>query len=238
MDLEADGRKLVAEFVGPFVLVFAGVGAIVLGGDLVAVALAHGLAIALMISALGHISGGHYNPAVTLGFWATRRIATPLALAYIVAQLAGATVAALAIKVLVPSALTDISNGVPALAEAVRINGQVIQDTAVSMGQGIAIEAVLTFFLVTSIFGTAVALRGARIGGFGIGLTITMDILAAGALTGAAMNPARSFGPALAFGAWDDQIVYWVGPIIGAIVAALVFHYVFMDREEQVATSG
>lgn len=223
MDLSTDGRKLVAEFVGTFTLIFVGAGSIILtgGGNLVAIGLAHGLAIALMVSALGHISGGHFNPAVTVGFWATQRIDTPRAVAYIAVQLLGATVGALVLLVF-PEALREaVSLGTPLLGEQT------------DFGQGVLIEGLLTFFLMTVIFGTAVAAGGPNLGGIAIGLTITMDIFAGGRLTGAAMNPARSFGPALVNGTWDDHIVYWIGPIIGAVVAALLYHYVFMDEQER-----
>lgn len=218
-----DGRKLLAEFVGAFTLIFAGVGAIALtgGGDLVAIALAHGLAIALMVSALGHISGGHFNPAVTIGFWVTRRIASLQALGYIAAQLLGGIAAALVLLVYPLGLRDNVGMGVPGLS------------VETTFAQGVLIEAVLTFFLVTVIWGTAVSKLGPRLGGIAIGLTITMDIFAGGRLTGAAMNPARALGPALVQGDWTNQAVYWVGPIIGAVVAALLYHYVFMSADER-----
>ena len=178
-----------AEFVGTFALIFVGVGAIVTGANLVGVAFAHGLVIAVMASAVGHISGGHFNPAVTFGFLVTRRIDPTLAGAYVGAQLLGATVAALALRALYPDGL-DLDAGVPQLAQGV------------SAGAGMGIEAILTFFLVWVIFATAADPRGAfkSIAGLAIGLTITLDILAGGPLTGAAMNPARAFGPELVLG--------------------------------------
>lgn len=216
-----DTRKLAAEFVGTFTLIFIGVGSIVLGGDLVAVALAHGLAIALMVSALGHISGGHFNPAVTIGFWATRRIDTVGAVTYILAQLAGGVVGALAILAY-PEVLRDNAGfGVPVLS------------SETDVAQGVLIEALLTFLLMTVIFGTAVSKFGPRLGGMAIGLAVTMDIFGGGRLTGAAMNPARAFGPGLVDGTWDDHLVYWVGPMLGAVVAAMLYHYVFMDDAER-----
>lgn len=220
-----DGRKLVAEFVGTFALIFAGVGAIALtgGGDLVAIALAHGLAIALMVSALGHISGGHFNPAVTIGFWVTRRIGSAQAVTYIAAQLLGAIAGALVLLAYPVGLRDNVGMGVPGLG------------AETSFAQGVLIEAVMTFFLVTVIWGTAVAKLGPRIGGLAIGLTITMDIFAGGRLTGAAMNPARALGPALVQGQWTDQAVYWVGPIVGSVLAALLYHYVFMRADERVA---
>jgi MIP family channel proteins len=222
-----DPRKLIAEAIGAFTLVFAGAGAIILAAGnanigLVEIALAHGLAIALMVSALGAISGGHFNPAVTAAMWVTRRIDSIGAVGYVVAQLAGAILAALALTLLYPEGLRAAANlGTPALGPTV------------DLLPGIGIEAVLTFFLVIVIFGTAVDRRGPHLGGFAIGLTITMDILAGGPLTGAAMNPARAFGPALVSGNWADHIVWWIGPLVGAVAAGLLYHYVFAEEAEE-----
>jgi aquaporin TIP len=206
-----------AEFVGTFALVFAGMGAIAVGTDLVGVALAHGLVIAVMASAVGHISGGHFNPAVTFGFLVTRRIDPTLAAAYVGAQLFGATVGALALRALYPDGL-DLDAGVPQLGQGV------------SAGAGMGIEAILTFFLVWVIFATAADPRGAfkSIAGLAIGLTITLDILAGGPLTGAAMNPARSLGPALVQNVWDDFLVYWIGPLAGGGLAALLYDLLYL----------
>jgi len=219
------GRKLVAEFIGTFALIFMGAGSIIVFGggqaDIVAIALAHGLAIALLVSALGHISGAVFNPALTVGLWATRRLDTLSAVSYIVAQLVGAVAAAFALKMF-PEALGDAANwGTPLLG------------SETGFTQGVGIEIVLTFFLMLAVFGTALDPRGPKVGGFGIGLVLTMDILAAGSLTGAAMNPARTFGPALVNGIWDDHLVYWIGPIIGAVLAALIYHYVFLEHEPE-----
>jgi len=205
-----------AEFVGTFALVFVGMGAIAVGADLVGIALAHGLAIAVMASAVGHISGGHFNPAVTFGFLVTRRIAPSLAGAYVVAQLVGAILAALALRALYPDGV-DLDAGVPQLQ-------------GVGAGAAMGIEAILTFFLVWVIFATAADPRGAfkSIAGLAIGLTITLDILAGGPLTGAAMNPARSFGPALVQNVWDDFLVYWIGPLAGGGLAALIYDQLYI----------
>jgi MIP family channel proteins len=221
-----DPRKLVAEAIGAFTLVFAGAGSIVLAAgttniDLLAIALAHGLAFGLMVSALGHISGGHFNPAVTAGFWVTRRIDSLLAVAYVVAQLAGGILGALLLVILFPEGLRSAANlGTPALGPSV------------DFLQGVGIEVVLTFFLVLVIFGTAVDRRTPNLGGLAIGLTITMGILAGEPLTGAAMNPARALGPALLSGTWDDHLVWWIGPIVGGVLAALLYHYVFAEDQE------
>jgi len=228
-------RPLIAEFIGPFALVFIGAGSIMLaytqgfsdGGTLVMVALAHGLAIGLMVAGAGHISGGHYNPAVTISLWLGGRIGAMKAAGYIIAQLAGAVVAALFLRYVFPAAVRDATDfGVPTLLHA-GANPHII----VGRAHGLVIEAILTFFLVFVIHGTAVDKRGFNaIAPLAIGLTITMDILMGGPLTGAAMNPSREFGPALVHGEWSDWWVYWVGPIVGGAVASIVHNYIFIPR--------
>ena len=209
------GRRAVAEFIGAFALVFIGIGAIAAGGDLTAVALAHGLAIAVMASAVGHISGAHFNPAVTFGFLVTRRIVPALAAIYIAAQLAGAVAASLLLKWLFPG--NPLANGVPRV--------QVISSTEAAV-----LEAILTFFLVWVIFATAADSRGSfkSIAGLGIGLAITMDIFAGGRLTGAAMNPARAFGPQLVGGHWANAWVWYIGPLVGGALAALLYEWLYL----------
>lgn len=219
------GRKLAAEFIGAFALVFVGAGAIIqtAGGNLVAIAIAHGLAIALMVSALGHISGGLFNPALTLGLWATRRLDSVTTALYIIAQLLGAVVAGIGLLLFYPESLTGAAGanfGVPALGRGI------------DFLSAVGIEAVATFFLMLAVFGTALDKRGPKVGGFAIGLILTMDILAFGTLTGAAMNPARAFGPALVDMNWDNHLVYWIGPIVGAVAAALLYHYLFAEDME------
>lgn len=212
-------RRAFAEFVGTFTLVFAGVSAIVVGGDLTTVALAHGLAIAVMVSAVGHISGGHFNPAVTFGFLITRRMAPVLALVYWVTQFLAATTAALLLKVIFPDDRLDAAKlGAPAI------------NSAIGSGAALAMEIVLTFFLVWVVFATAADSRGTfkSIAGLAIGLTITMDILAGGPVTGAAMNPARAFGPELVQSVWSDAWVWYVGPLVGAALAALAYEYLYL----------
>ena len=222
-------RRGIAEFVGTFALIFVGMGSIVFiqSNLLVGVALAHGLTIAIMASAVGHISGGHFNPAVTLGFLVTRRIVPSLAALYWLAQLAGATLAALALRGLFPSE-ANLDSGVP------------VVNPTINAGQAVAIEALLTFFLVWVIFATAVDPGGAfkTISGLAIGLTITLGVLATGPLTGAAMNPARALGPEIVFNIWDDFWVYLVGPPIGAVVAALAYDWLYLraDRLPLVGT--
>src|SRR6266849_9578163 len=180
-------KKCVAEFVGTFTLIFIGVGAIYNNPGLLGVALAHGLAIAVMVSATGGISGGHLNPAVTFGVLVGGKIGWKDSLAYWVAQLAGGAAAGFLLLCLLgdnsQSAASIVANGTPDLGKGV------------SWTNGVAIEAVLTFFLVFVVYGSAVDARAPKIGGLAIGLTVALDILFGGPLTGAAMNPARTFGP-------------------------------------------
>lgn len=229
-------RPLMAEFIGPFALVFMGAGSILTTeafglkgpGQIVAVALAHGLGIGLMIAAAGHISGGVYNPAISVGLWVAGKLSTAKTAAYILAQLAGAVVAALALRYIFQSELSDqLHLGTPTIAKA----GEAA--FIVGRARGFVTEVVLTFFLMYVIYGSAVDRRGPTgIAPLAIGLTITMDILMGGPLTGAAMNPARAFGPALVANFWADHWIYWVGPIIGASLAAALFAYVMTPRED------
>ncbi|MFL5591412.1 MAG: MIP/aquaporin family protein [Ktedonobacteraceae bacterium] len=216
-------KPLIAELIGTFVFVFIGAGSIITNTlthgaiGLLGIALAHGLALAIVITIFAATSGGHINPAVTIAMLVTRRIAPLLGILYIVAQLVGATLAGLLLQAIYPQAVWQAAQlGTPNLAPGV------------SFGTGVLVEAVLTFFLLLAVFGTAVDPRAPKIGGFGIGLTVLVDILVGGALTGAAMNPARAFGPALAGGFWQNALVYWIGPIIGAVIAALIYEYVIL----------
>ena len=216
-------KPLIAELVGTFVFVFIGAGSIITNIltrgaiGILGIALAHGLALAIVITIFAATSGGHINPAVTIAMLVTRRIAPLLGILYIVAQLVGATLAGLLLRVIYPQVVWQAAQlGTPSLAPGV------------SFGTGVLVEAVLTFFLLLAVFGTAVDPRAPKIGGFGIGLTVLVDILVGGALTGAAMNPARAFGPALAGGFWQNDLVYWIGPIIGAVIAALIYEYVIL----------
>jgi len=167
-----------------------------------------------------NVSGGHLNPAVTIGMLLTRRIAPGMAGVHLVAQLAGAIAAALALKGLMP----------PDVFAAARGGGQAVASDVTTL-QAISLEAIATFFLAFVIFGTAVNAEAPRLGGMAIGLTIAADIIAIGPLTGASMNPARSLGPAVAAGIYEGQIVYWVGPLVGAIAAAVLWQSVLLVRK-------
>jgi MIP family channel proteins len=224
-------QKLVAEFIGTFALIFFGAGSICAdqflhstgqgGLGLLGIALAHGLAIGLMVTAIGHISGGHLNPAVTIGFWVTKRLSTFDAILYWIAQLAGAVAAAYLLRTIVPlETWRNAALGTPELAHDF------------TRPYAMVLEAVMTFFLVFVVFATAVDERGAfnKIAGFAIGLTVTMDSLMGGPLTGAAMNPARAFGPALAANHWANHGVYWVGPLAGGFLAGLLYDSLYLKK--------
>jgi MIP family channel proteins len=203
-------RNAVAEAIGVFALCFVGILAINNLGDvpggLIGIALAHGLAIAVMIAALGHVSGGHFNPAVTLGLLLGKKITAAQAGIYVVAQLLGGTLAALVIAASADTA--TVAGGTPVLAKGV------------STGTGILLEAVATFFLVLVVYGTAVDKRApASVYPFAIGLSLTAGILAIGPFTGAALNPARGFGPALIGGEWGGAIAWIIGPLLGGVLA-------------------
>jgi len=223
-------RQLLAEAIGTFFLCFAGIGAILStqppidsGAGPVGIALAHGLALSIAVSIFAGISGGHHNPAVTIGFLATGRIAPPLAALYIVAQLVGATIAAAACNAIFPAeAVTAAKLGIP-LPGGEWVTVPILLLT----------EFILTFLLMTSVFGTAVDARAVpmKLGGFAIGLTVAFDILAGGPVTGASMNPARSFGPALVHGDFSWHGWYWAAPAAGAIAAALLYHHVLLEPE-------
>jgi aquaporin Z len=221
-------RPLIAEFVGTFILVFGICGAIVANTyrdgviGMVGIAFAQGLALAVAISATMKVSGGHLNPAVTVGLWSIGRISGRQTGLYVAAQVLGAIAAALAIKGLLPEMAVRISQiGTPSLAPAV------------SMTQGIVIEAILTFFLAFAVMGTAVDPAAPKVGGFAIGLALTLGVLVSGPLTGAALNPARAFGPALVANAWISHLVYWVGPILGSVAAMQLYERVLLKRDTE-----
>jgi MIP family channel proteins len=222
-------RRLVAEAVGTFALVFVGAAVVVVNGGfpnsgigLLGIALAHAVVLSVMITATMSISGGHLNPAITLGLLATRRISAGSAAGYIVAQLAASVAGAFLVKALLPvGAVRSALVGVPVIAGSM------------SLSQAIGLELILTFFLMSAVYGTAVSPDAPRVGGFGIGLVLLFDILVGGPLTGAAMNPARAFGPALVSGEWVGHGVYWVGPIAGAVLAALLWEHFLMPRTPQ-----
>ena len=223
---------LTAEAIGTFLFFFVGMGAVVLGqhtgdtsGGLVGVALAHGLALAVLVSAFGAVSGGHFNPAVTVAVLITGRMEPARAAMYVAAQLVGAVVAAAALRLVFPEpSWAPVAIGTPALGEGINATG------------GIVIEAILTMVLLVAVFGTAIDPRGPKIGGLAIGLAVAADIFMGGPLTGAAMNPARWFGPAVVSGTFDDWYVWWIGPLVGAAIIALVYRFLWEAAAEPEVT--
>ncbi len=217
-------KAYVAEFIGTFALIFVGVGAITadyISGacGLVGIALAHGLTIAVMASATAAVSGGHLNPAVTIGALAAGKIDGVNAVGYVVSQCLGGIVAAAMLKLCLPAAaLESVKMGTPALGDGIGV------------GMGLLAEIILTFFLVFVIFGTAIDSRAPKVGGLFIGLTVTLDILVGGPITGAAMNPARHLGPALLGGGLQHIWLYWVGPLVGGLIAALVYQHILEEK--------
>jgi MIP family channel proteins len=213
--------KLVAEFIGTFAFVFIGAGAAAVIGDgvglpgIAAIALAHGLAIMAFAFAYGPVSGGHMNPAVTIGVLAAGAMDTITAIGYVLSQLAGGIAGALLLRIVLGGTATGL--GTPALAHNLALGGVSLTVTPVA---GFIIEAVLGFFLVTVVLSTAVAGRAGSLAPLAIGMTLTFNILMGGALTGAAFNPARALGPMIATGRFADAWLYLVAPVVGAIVAA------------------
>ena len=210
-------RRYLADFVGTFAFVFIGSMVVAVGGErlgggaatVVIAAFGHGLILMAMIYALGAISGAHFNPAVTIALAALRKISLPDAGGYIIFQLLGAVVA-----VLFHAAI---------LTEGASSYGLTVPAPDITDGAAALLEAVLTFFLVTAVLGAAVSGKAPPgFHGLAIGLTFTAAILAGGALTGASLNPARTFGPAIVSGDFTSHWVYWVGPIAGGLVAAAV----------------
>ncbi len=235
-------RAVFAEFVGVLLFVFVGAGAVavitgVLGlspgedaGALVAIALAHGLAIATIVAATAKISGGHINPAVTFAAVITGRMKAGPGVLYVAAQLAGAVVGALILDAVLVSSVEG------------NLGAHALNDSALSSDfAGLIVEMVLTFVLVFVVFATAMDPRGmGNLAPIAIGLAILIDHFVGVPLTGASMNPARSFGPALVANAWDDHWVYWIGPLAGGGLAGLVYHFVYLAQpeEELAASSG
>ena len=221
-------RSTFAELIATLLFVFVGAGSVVVTGGLtegelsvarlIAIALGHGLAITFLVYATANLSGGHINPAVTFAAALTRKITTTKGAMYIAAQLTGAGIGGLLLKLSLPDMLEG-NLGAHALG------------SDVTMGMGLLIEIVLTFTLVFVIFATAIDREGmGRLAPLAIGLTVLVGHIVAVPLTGASMNPARSFGPAVVTGAWGDHWIYWAGPLVGGGIAGLVYQLVFFGR--------
>ncbi len=219
-------RRATAEALGTFALVFAGCGAIVTnaerGGTLgtVGVSLVFGLVILAAIAAFGHLSGAHFNPAVTTSFFLTRHLPARDAGSYVAAQLAGAVAAALLLWVVWPAKPADLGATTPTIA----------------VGRAVLVEGVMSALLMLVIISVATDTRAAGApAAIAIGATIALDALFGGPLTGASMNPARSFGPALVSGQWRDFWIYLAGPLVGAPLGAFAYQFV---RGEHPALPG
>ena len=222
--------SLLAEFIGTFALIFIGAGAGALGiGGLVGVAFAHGLVVVGFAYAYGHISGTHINPAVTLGVWAAGKIETVRAVSYVVVQLLGGIAGALALRWALGGTATGL--GLTALARDLSVANGTATIT-ITPAIGLVIEAILTFFLVNAVMNAGISGKATIPGGLAIGLTLTFCILMGGPLTGASLNPARSLGPAVATGDYRDLWLYFVGPILGGVVAGILYRGVFEERRE------
>ncbi len=221
-------RRALAEMYGTFALVFFGCGAVVMdsfpGGryGTFGVAMVFGIVIAVAVTTTMPISGGHLNPAVTTGLLVARRITPADALVYILAQLAAACLAIFALKAMIPASVGNLASW-----------GATLVSSRVTFGQAIALEAVMTFFLMGAVMGTAVAKQARKVGGFAIGLTVFVAIMISAPLTGGSLNPARSFGPAIMTGTMTGHAAYWIGPMIGAVLAAALWGYVLLKDETE-----
>jgi MIP family channel proteins len=214
-------QRLTAEFIGTFALVFFGAGAICAdqflhgagGPNLLLIAAAQGLTFAVMYSALAHISGGHFNPAITIGFWVTKRSSTVEVALYWAAQLLGAIVAALLLKAILPEDAWRAVRDFPRLSAMI-------------------LEAISTFFLVLVFFATTVdeACIARPLAGFAVGLTAMLAIAAIYPFTGAALNPAKALGTALGANHWANAGVFWIGPLAGGFLAGLLYDSLYLKK--------
>ena len=215
--MQDDYRPMLAEFIGTFTLVFIGAGAGALGsGGLLGVALAHGFALMVIVYTIGGVSGAHVNPAITFGIAMAGKISWRKAGMYWAAQIGGAVVAAFLLKGVLGDRAGSL--GATQLAEGV------------GAGQGFAIEGVLTFFLMMSVFVSGVLGKNGNMAGVAIGSVLIMDILMGGSLTGASMNPARTMGPMIALGDFSNLWVYWAGPIAGAALGVAAARYLHEEK--------
>ncbi len=216
--------KYLAEVIATFIFVFAAAASVVVNGfgvdiGILGIAAVHGLALMSMIYAVSHISGAHINPAVTVAMFLAKKIDGRNAVSYIISQLFGSAVAGLLLLIIFPQAVAALHLGVPDLASGLGVL------------RGITIEAVLTFFLVFTVFAVAVDRRAeSRHAPIAIGAVLAFSILLGGAFTGAALNPARAFGPALASFYWNNQLVYWIGPLIGAVLAGFLYRKLLLGK--------
>ncbi|HMG18708.1 MAG TPA: MIP family channel protein [Gemmatimonadales bacterium] len=233
---ERTWRAVLAEFIATLLFVFIGAGAVAVGtgalplaaealdpATLTAIALAHGLAIAVLVAATARISGGHINPAVTFAAVITGRMKAGPGVLYVAAQLVGAVVGALLLDAVLVSEVEG------------NLGAHQLSDTALSSDfAGLIVEIILTFMLVFTVFAVAIDPRGpSNLAPIAIGLAVLIDHFVGVPLTGASMNPARSFGPALVANAWDDHWVYWIGPLAGGALAGLIYYFVYLTRDDE-----
>jgi MIP family channel proteins len=225
-------QKFAAELIGTFGVVFIATGAICADQYLhaagasrlgsVGCALAYGLAVAVMVSAFQHISVAHFNPAITVGLWVTRRLGTLVGLSYCVAQLVGALAASLLLAAIVPDTIwRPVALGAPDLT------------TDFTRMHGMLLEAILTFFVVLAALAKAVDAKGLsqQAAPIVVGLAVTIGSLVGAPFTGGALNPVRAFGPALVAHHWQNHGVYWLGPLFGAIFAAFLYDRLFLRHQ-------
>ena len=228
---KVSARALVAEMIGTFALVFIGAGAGAIGaGGLVGVALAHGLVVVGFAYAYGHISGTHINPAVTIGVWAAGLMDTGRAISYIVFQLVGGVLGALALRWVRGGPQSGL--GATLLADSVAVGAATVH---VTPAIGVFVEAVLTFFLVNTILNAGAPNKTSELDGLAVGFTLVFCILMGGPLTGASLNPARTLGPALAAETYDHLWVYMVAPPVGGIAAAMLWRYLLRNKGRRAA---
>ncbi|HHT9116562.1 MAG: aquaporin [Planctomycetes bacterium] len=222
-------KKYMAEFVGTFALVFIAAGSVCAdfylrqaGGQglgLLGISIAFGIVVIAVIYATSYVSGSHVNPAVTVSFWITKRMEPNTAIMYIISQIAGASLAGLALKTLFPDAAKTVYLGTCMLAPGV------------SIARGVLMEFIITFLLIFTIYGTLVDKRAsAGFAGVAIGLVVLFGAMIGGTISGGAMNPARVFGPAVASGQFTHHFVWWLGPILGGIAAGFVYDKLFAEK--------
>lgn len=228
--MQKNSQKFFAELIGTFVLIFIGAGSVVVdaitGGSvgLLGIAFAHGLALMAMVFVFGAISGTHINPAITIAMLATKKISPKEAGYYILAQLIGAILAAVGLLIIFPKAPSTIALGTTMLNDLFGI----------TLTIGILVETILTFFLALTVFALTQDKRNTTpFAGFAVGMVLAFSILVGGPLTGGALNPARAFGPAFVSGFFENQLVYWVGPIVGALLAAFLYQAIFLNEKKK-----
>ena len=210
-------RASISELIGTFALIFIGAGAAAIGGDLIVVALAHGLVIIGLAYAYGHHSGTQINPAVTFGLLIAGEIKIATAINYWIMQFAGGILGA--------AALSFVLGG-----SASGLGATQFDQTTITVYQALALETILTFFLVNTVMNTAVSGKAGNLAGLAIGSTLTFCILMGGPLTGASLNPARTLGPALLTGDLSQLWVYIIGPLTGSAIASLLYRNALQDE--------